>query len=490
MMEEYEVMKKQLKDNELKRREAELNINKVKSELISLRNMDKLWKTASKSVYQSLTTTQVLFDSQMDQIISGLTNFDKAGKRMKVTIPVMSTLKAEIAQLQRRVKNQEGEIMSLNSKIRGLEKELDESQKKVVRLSAGIDEEVERLCKPIRDRFSESMLQIMKEKAARAQERRELADLWPSTHLLPSMLMKYRTLSDDERLRRLQVVHQRNASRALTYEIIANVKESKMWEKKYDDYGRAFYQHKETGESRPEEPEIVNYRPPPGREENGNLAETPENDLSMWHMKTDNRGQVYWQHIESNEKTYICPNEYTKIPTGKSRKQMVAEAAEIVLLLIKNKISRHIEKMKRLKQKAIYPLSVEEIEELREQRIKQGLTPEEEESPEHEDDIDDDLSKYQYDIQTVELLASELDPKSELQKSTEERRLNRRIFLKDNDVRNFELPNYAGPNLIEMDIKLLTIDQLRDITERLAISEEKIEALLSRTRNNLKGKKL
>ena len=487
MMEEFDVLKKQFKDSELKRREAELNINKVKSELNSLRNMDKLWKNASKSVHQSLTTTQALFDSQMDQIIGGLTNFEKAGKRMKVTIPVMSTIKNEIAQLQKRIKSQETENMSLNSKIRSLTNELEESQKKVARLSSGIEEEVERLCRPIRDRFSESILLIMKEKAARAQERRELADLWPSTHLLPSILMKYRSLSEDERLRRLKVVEQRNASLALTYEIIANIKESKMWEKKYDDYGRPFYQHKETGESRPEEPEIVNYVPPPGREENGNLSETPENDLSMWPMKTDNRGQVYWEHIETKEIRYICPNEYSKVPTGKSRKQMVAEAAEIVLLHIKSKISRHIEKMNRLKNKALNPLTLEEREEIMQQRIKQGLPPEEEEPPEHEDDIDDDLSRYQYDIQTIEMLASDLDPKSELNKSAEERRLTRRVFLKNNDVRNFELSNFAGPKLIDMDINLLTVDQLREITEQLAITEEKIEALLARTRNNLKG---
>ena len=104
MVDEFELLKKQFKDSELKRREAELNINKVKSELNSLRNMDKLWKNASKSVHQSLTTTQALFDSQMDQIIGGLTNFEKAGKRMKVTIPVMSTIKNEIAALQKRIK--------------------------------------------------------------------------------------------------------------------------------------------------------------------------------------------------------------------------------------------------------------------------------------------------------------------------------------------------------------------------------------------------
>jgi hypothetical protein len=166
---------------------------------------------------------------------------------------------------------------------------------------------------------------------------------------------------------------------------------------------------------------------------------------------------------------------------------MVAEAAEIVLLHIKSKISRHIEKMNRLKNKALNPLTLEEREEIMQQRIKQGLPPEEEEPPEHEDDIDDDLSRYQYDIQTIEMLASDLDPKSELNKSTEERRLNRRVFLKNNDVRNFELSNFAGPKLIDMDINLLTVDQLREITEQLAITEEKIEALLARTRNNLKG---
>jgi hypothetical protein len=45
----------------------------------------------------------------------------------------------------------------------------------VEKLSAGIDEEIERLVKPMRERMADCMVQVMKAKVGRAQERRELA---------------------------------------------------------------------------------------------------------------------------------------------------------------------------------------------------------------------------------------------------------------------------------------------------------------------------
>jgi len=148
--------------------------------------------------------------------------------------------------LQQKVKEQENLIIRLNDQIKNLTAELQEKTKKIERLSEGIEEEVERLCKPMRDKLADCMVQIMKEKSARAQERRHMADLWPDGHLLPSLLMQYRALSEEEKEKRKTSSQQQNANVALALEVRANVTEAKSWELKYDDYGRAYYEHKKT----------------------------------------------------------------------------------------------------------------------------------------------------------------------------------------------------------------------------------------------------
>ena len=167
---------------------------------------------------------------------------------------------------------QENQIKAQGARIQKLIVELEDKTAKVERLSEGIESEVERMVRPMREKISEFMLMAMKEKAGRAQERRELADLWPAGALMPTVLMKHRPLSEKERRRRLDRTKKIEANRALALEIQANVAESKMWEMSHDDYGRPFFKHTKTGETVWERPEIMDYKPPPGRDELGNFV--------------------------------------------------------------------------------------------------------------------------------------------------------------------------------------------------------------------------
>jgi hypothetical protein len=136
--------------------------------------------------------------------------------------------------------------------------------------------------------------------------------------------------------------------------------ESKMWEIKYDDYGRPFYQHMKTGETSEEAPEIMSYKPPPGRDEMGNIIVTEESDANNWSILTDNRGQVYFKHKVNGNISYIPPFAYKKLPPAKSREQIVAEAAGIVLEFMKEKIAKHIAIKKKKKEELENPLTPEE----------------------------------------------------------------------------------------------------------------------------------
>jgi len=247
LKEEITSWRSKFKSLELKKRESDLALNKIKTEINSLRSVDKNWRDSAKVVYNNLNDVKVQFFSQVDQIIDSLTVVSKVGDRIHEKGPYIKSIKATIAQLQQRIRDQDQVIRGLNDHIRNLTADLQDKNNKVARLSQGIEEEVERLCKPMRDKIADCMVEIMKEKASRAQERRQIADLWPESHLMPSILMRYRALTDTERETRKAISLQHNANIALALEIRNNVGESKSWELKYDDYGRTFYEHKKTG---------------------------------------------------------------------------------------------------------------------------------------------------------------------------------------------------------------------------------------------------
>ena len=246
LKEEVASWRSKFKTMELKKRESDLALNKIKTEINSLRSVDKNWKESAKTVYNSLSDMRSQFFSQVDQVVNGLTLISKAGERIEEKGPYIKGIRITISKLQQKVIEQENLIIRLNDQIKNLTAELQEKTKKIERLSEGIEEEVERLCKPMRDKLADCMVQIMKEKSARAQERRHMADLWPDGHLLPSLLMQYRALSEEEKEKRKTSSQQQNANVALALEVRANVTEAKSWELKYDDYGRAYYEHKKT----------------------------------------------------------------------------------------------------------------------------------------------------------------------------------------------------------------------------------------------------
>jgi hypothetical protein len=487
LQKEIDSWKSKYKSLEIKKRESDLNLNKIKTEINSLRSVDKLWKEASKTVFLNLRDVKNSLDVQVDQIIDGLSAVSKGGERVTSKSLHMKSIKKVIAQLQSKIATQDETISSLHARIRSLTAELKDKSEKVERLSQGIEEEVERLIKPMRDKLAETVVTLMKEKASRAQERRELADLWPKDSLLPSLLLRYRSLSTEENDRRIQYAMEQNASLALQLEIQANVTESKMWEIKYDDYGRQFYQHRKTGQSVQESPEIMNYQPPPGRDEDGNIIITEENDANNWIVLNDNRGQVFWKHKLTSVTTYYPPYAYKKLPPGKTREQIVAEASGIVLDYMKEKIIKHIAIKKKRKDDLENPLTPEERK--KKEKAERNRTAEEIAAlPDLSEESEPmDLSLYQYDIETVEMLAYDLLGESNNNdKDMEALRKERRSFLDEKEVRKFAEDLYEGKTLLETDLTEMTIEQLRGIVEELALFEEKYETKLERTRNNLK----
>ena len=294
---EFEELKRKYKELEFKRREADLANNKLKTELSYLRNAERMWKEASKNVSTNLLSVTNSFFAQCDQVIVGLGTVGKSVKRVQQLIPSYEKSKEFIIFLKNKVETLQAQVITLNGKLRDSVNSNKEKEKRIEVLSVGLGEELDRLLKPVRERLAQCMINFMKEKANRSQERRELASLWPTDHILPSVLMKHRVLNDDEKNRRINEARENNANLALTMEVRHNVAESKMWEMKYDDYGRPYYEHSNTGQVLWEEPEIRQYKPPDGRDEMGNVIQSEEEIMSTWKTLATDRGEIYFQNI-------------------------------------------------------------------------------------------------------------------------------------------------------------------------------------------------
>ena len=542
-LEELNALKKKYKVADMKAKEGVILVNKSKTEMNSLRTMDRKWKDAAKSVFLNLKGVANMLDANFDQMTESFSHFKNVNWRIEKNLPGIDRIRINVADMQEKVRVQEKEIMDLSNKNRTLTTELLQAKSTIEKLTTGMEEEVERLTKPMRERMTDAMVATMTEKAARAQERRELADLWPKTALMPTVLMSSRALSEEEQERRVARSKELSASRALSIEIRANVAESKKWEVKYDDYGRAFYEHLETGETTTTEPEIVKYRPPPGRDESGNITVAMPDATSGWQIFTDSRGEVYYKHRFSKEISYQGPEAYPRIPPCKPEIQVVGEAAEQVLGFIKKKMMKHAVLLKR--RKFLHDQSVKDRQEdkaaeekwhhdqgqqapaapgeqgsktgsaslegtvgthpdLQKLRVERARAREKrdkefqkswEEAGEPEDD-GEDLSMFLYDIDTVEYCAEHADPTVKGTKADEigaadddeeDGPTDPRAFVRTLEVaKQFEMPPYLGPTLESVELSEIGEDKARSIIEHYATIEDKLEKRLKLTRHNLR----
>lgn len=514
--------------NKKKIKELTLGLNKTKTENNAFSKQDKAWKESAKVVFKSMNNVNSQLNAQMDQIMDGLSGCSKASRRCHFFVPKIKEAQDQYSGMQERVKGQEEVLMRANADIRRLTTELEDATYRVNRLSAGIDAEVERLVKPMRDKMADAMVRVMKEKAGRAQERKEFADQWPEGNLMPTLLMQNRCLEPEERARRIKKYHDKNANIALTLEIQKNVSESTKWEMKYDDYGREFYEHIDTKETSEEKPAIIDYKPPPGRDEKGQAVVDVEK-MSLWDLKADGKGRIYFEHKKTGEIQHEDPSAYPIIPKGKDKDTLAAEAAEMVLLTIRAKIQKHIRKKQKekivveRKQRVLgaredfakvceqikkdKPDLLGKYEDLTEwMEAEEAMTDalravekeEEKEKIEEEgkrkagtleddadDDPNDDLSSYQLDIETVEMMAAKFAPPQKVEPTPQEKRAKMFAFAEGDEVRKFNPDDYMGPSLLDTTPDDLSLDELRDVLETLALREEKHEKALKIVRDNI-----
>jgi len=360
----------------------------------------------------------------------------------------------------------------------------------------------------MREKVTRTMAMVMREKAQRAQERRELADLWPVGHLMPTILMRFRDVKPEERLRRLHVAQEKNANMMLAAEIRANVFEATLWKQKFDEYGRPYFMHTVNGETSWDRPPVMDYKPPLGRDEKGNLVGSGEDMLVNWEMVTDHKGVITYRHKETGEETKVPPSLYQTLPPSKTPRMIAKEAAEVVLAFIKGKIAAHIAKLKEQKAEFEKPPSdedstdpddedddeeeddtlsdmVNEEEEEKKRQAKEEARAEKKRKKEEEEERkrkdDEDLSVYMYDIETVEMLAASTGQEKDRPKimktqidDEEKARHEAMVFNTGSAIRVYDHVAFEKPLLLRLDTDELEVSDIRTLLEKLAVNEEKL----------------
>lgn len=270
---------------------------------------------------------------------------------------------------------------------------------------------------------------------------------------------------------------------------------NRSWQLKYDDYGRTFYEHIRTGETKWEPPEILSYKPPPGRDEMGNVIDPDGGDQSAadnWSLQSDHKGEVFYRHKKTGEVSYTSPTAYPTIPKGKTKELIASESAQIVLSFIKEKISKHISMKRKQQWDLEHPLTPEDRK--KKAKEEKNKTPEQRaaeameiEAKAQEDAAEPmDLRMYQYDIETVEMLAAVVGGKVSADDDPSTIRRSKREFLQDNHVRSFDPEYHIGKTLVELDLNSTSVEEIRAILEEYATFEEKLDKQLVRVRENLK----
>ena len=85
----------------MKAKEFELSISKLKTEMNSLKTMEKGWKDCAKAIHTSMTTVTSTFDAQYGQIMAGFIGQARQQHHMKYNIPKINKLTEYIKKIGR-----------------------------------------------------------------------------------------------------------------------------------------------------------------------------------------------------------------------------------------------------------------------------------------------------------------------------------------------------------------------------------------------------
>ena len=344
-------LRQKVKDADSKKRESDVKFNESRAETSNLRGLNKGWKESAEVVFYCLTS----FDEALATSVARVKERSDYVVEKTATLPPLRAgverATERLAETQAVLVQREHEIRRLNASVDRLARLLRRSEAEVLALRESVAVQIERVAAPLRDELAASYALLMHEKAAREGDRQQLADLWPEGWLKPSLLQKYKTLDPAERRERRAAAEAADVEQRLQVEIREAVREAGKWSTGFDEYGRAFYLHADTGQKVWEPPAAMAYQPPPGRDELGNKtdsagggavvaakppppppkkaspakpgaggaaggggddggAEGEGGDEGAWEVVEDEWGQVFYRHSGTGEESWEVPEGY------------------------------------------------------------------------------------------------------------------------------------------------------------------------------------
>lgn len=163
--EELKSLKIKYKQLDLKVKEKDIAVNKNLSELKSLRNLVKLWLESSKNVSKDAYKTKIQFDMAIDQITNKCNEtITIAEEKIQNNLLLIDKIKKIIINQKITIKSQNTNIDSKDEKIEVLEKDLNEALGNLNYYINNNEAEVQKLCTPMRDKITDTMFMLMKEK--------------------------------------------------------------------------------------------------------------------------------------------------------------------------------------------------------------------------------------------------------------------------------------------------------------------------------------
>ncbi|GMI08806.1 hypothetical protein TrVE_jg6426 [Triparma verrucosa] len=439
------------REAETAKRKMEVTVNETRAEIMNQKSLLKNWTNASVEIFHEMNAFDVGMEQVHNAVMQKLPHMTH-----HVNVVTVSKERAEKATERVRDKNecinaQHFKITALERKVASLTTENEKLKDKVEKLEEQMDTEIEVMVAPLRLQVAQANANLMKEKAARTQDRIELADLWPPGWLMPSVLMKFKTMDVREKAEKRKKALELDAERALKEEIRRAVTEAGKWSEQYDEYGQMFYQHMDTGASEWTQPEAMLYVPPPGRDEMGNklmdaappgLSSEEVDDaaaeLANWKQETDQWGQVFYTNDATGETSWEAPEGFVADEAALGAidpKVAASESARVVISYMKNR------------------------------------KPEVDEDGEEEELV--------YDMQTLEEIAAGND-------GWKYKKPGDSLADADEDGMSLaESLTHASAKATENPPEPLTMDELRELVYSQAISESDLETNLRKTRSRL-----
>jgi len=187
------------KDAETAKRKMEVTVNETRAEIINLKSLLKNWSTASVEIYHEMKGFDEGMTAIHDKVMKHLPKLENNSVTVKYSNDHAKSTIGRVATKNSVISAMNYEVVSLKKENSRQEKEVDLLSTKVETLETKLDQEVEAVSAPLRLEIASSYALLMKEKAARTEDRIELADLWPPGWLMPSVLMKFRTMNVEDK---------------------------------------------------------------------------------------------------------------------------------------------------------------------------------------------------------------------------------------------------------------------------------------------------